>query len=66
MLSNETLASALTYIRRSWGHEAPPVAVSIVGQMRRAVIVRGQPYTEQELKELAAVEQTDPNAVIRR
>lgn len=66
MLPDETLASALTYIRRSWGHEAPPVPVSTVGQMRRAVIVRGQPYTEQELKELAAVEQTDPSAAIRR
>jgi glucose/arabinose dehydrogenase/mono/diheme cytochrome c family protein len=66
MLPDETLASALTYIRRSWGHEASPVPVSTVGQMRRAVIVRGQPYTEQELKELAAAEQTDPNAAIRR
>jgi glucose/arabinose dehydrogenase/mono/diheme cytochrome c family protein len=66
MLPDETLASALTYIRRSWGHEAPPVPVSTVGQMRRAVIVRGRPYTEQELKELAAVEQPDPNAADRR
>lgn len=60
MLPDETLASALTYIRRSWGHEAPPVAVSTVGQIRREVIVRGQPYTEQELTELAAAtEQQD-------
>jgi glucose/arabinose dehydrogenase/mono/diheme cytochrome c family protein len=66
MLPDETLASALTYIRRSWGHEAPPVAVSTVNQMRRAVIVRGRPYTEQELKELAAMEQADPNAANRR
>ena len=66
MLPDETLASALTYIRRSWGHEAPPVAVSTVGQMRRAVIVRGQPYTEKELKELAAAEQDDPDAPTRR
>jgi mono/diheme cytochrome c family protein len=66
MLPDETLASVLTYIRRSWGHEAAPVPVSTVGQMRRAVIVRGQPYTDQELKELAGVEQTDPNAAIRR
>jgi mono/diheme cytochrome c family protein len=66
MLPNETLAAALTYIRRSWGHEAPPVAVSTVGQMRRAVIVRSQPYTDQELKELAAAEQTDSDAPGRR
>jgi mono/diheme cytochrome c family protein len=66
MLPDETLASALTYIRRSWGHEAPPVAVSTVGQMRRAVIVRGQPYTEKELKELAATEHDDSNFPARR
>ena len=56
MLSDETLAAALTYIRRSWGHEAAPVAVSTVGQIRREVIVRGQPYTEAELAALAATE----------
>jgi glucose/arabinose dehydrogenase/mono/diheme cytochrome c family protein len=66
MLPDETLASALTYIRRSWGHEAPPVAVSTVGQMRRQVIMRGQSYTDKELKELAAAEQDDAVGANRR
>ncbi len=54
MLSDETLASALTYIRRSWGHEAAPVPTTTISQMRRAIIVRGDPYTEKELQELAS------------
>jgi len=49
MLSNETLASALTYIRRSWGHTAPPVSPSTIDRMREAIILRSQPYTESEL-----------------
>ena len=52
MLPDETLAAALTYVRRSWGNEATPVSVATIAGMRRAVIVRGQPYTEKELEEL--------------
>jgi mono/diheme cytochrome c family protein len=59
MLSDADLAAALTYIRRSWGHQAPPVASATVGTMRRAVIIRGQPYTEQELEALAKQEQAE-------
>lgn len=57
MMSDADLAAALTYIRRSWGHEAPPVASAMVGIMRRAVIIRGQPYTDQELETLVAQDQ---------
>jgi mono/diheme cytochrome c family protein len=52
MLGNETLASALTYIRRSWGHTAPPVSPATIGEMREAIILRSEPYTEQELEAL--------------
>jgi mono/diheme cytochrome c family protein len=52
MLGNDTLASALTYIRRSWGHTAPPVSTATIGEMREAIILRSQPYTEQELEAL--------------
>ena len=54
MMSDTDLAAALTFIRRSWGHEAPAVAPTTVGEMRRAVIIRGQPYSESELEALAA------------
>lgn len=55
MLGNETLASALTYIRRSWGHTAPPVSPATIGDMREAIIVRSEPYTEAELEALRTV-----------
>jgi mono/diheme cytochrome c family protein len=52
MMADADLAAALTYIRRSWGHQAEPVSSATVGTMRRAVIVRQRPYTEAELEEL--------------
>ena len=52
MLSNETIAAALTYVRRSWGHTAAPVSTGTVGAMRFAIIVRSQPYTDAELQTL--------------
>ena len=52
MLSNEVLASALTYVRRSWGHAAPPVSPAVISEMREQIILRSQPYTEQELEGL--------------
>ena len=52
MLSDETLASALTYIRRSWGHVAPPVSPRTISSMREAIILRSEPYTESELEGL--------------
>lgn len=54
MLSDETLASALTYIRRSWGHSEPPVAQRTISAMREAIILRSEPYTETELAGLRA------------
>ncbi len=52
MLSDETLAAALTYIRRSWGHDAPPVLPATIGLMRRTIILHAQPYTDEELATL--------------
>jgi mono/diheme cytochrome c family protein len=54
MLGDETLAAALTYIRRSWGHTAAPVSPTTIGHMREAIILRSQPYTESELETLRA------------
>ncbi len=56
MMSDADLAAALTYIRRSWGHQAAPVASQTVGTMRRAVIIRNKPYTEAELEALVKEE----------
>jgi mono/diheme cytochrome c family protein len=52
MLGNETLAGALTYIRRSWGHNAAPVSPTSVEHVREAIILRSQPFTEAELTAL--------------
>ena len=52
MLGNDTLASALTYIRRSWGHAETPVSPSTISAMREAIILRSEPYTEAELEAL--------------
>jgi mono/diheme cytochrome c family protein len=54
MMSDADLAAALTYIRRSWGHEATAVPQAIVAEMRRAVIIRSQPYTDAELEKIPA------------
>jgi hypothetical protein len=59
MMSDADLAAALTYIRRSWGHQAAPVTSQVVGTMRRAVIIRGKPYTEPELEALLKEEAAD-------
>jgi mono/diheme cytochrome c family protein/glucose/arabinose dehydrogenase len=56
MMTDADLAAVLTYIRRSWGHEAPPVTSAMMGVMRRLVIIRGKPYTEQELETIAVEE----------
>jgi hypothetical protein len=53
-MSDTELAAAMTFIRRNWGHEAPPVTVATVAEMRRAVIIRSQPYTDAELEKIAA------------
>ena len=49
---DETLAGVLTYIRRSWGHDAAPVEPSVVAAARKAVAKRDEPWTESDLAEL--------------
>lgn len=53
MIAGETLAEALSYVRRSWGHEAAPVSPNAVETMRRAIILRTEPFTDPELETLA-------------
>ena len=52
MMADADLAAVLTYVRRNWGHEAPAVAPSVIADMRRAIIIRGQPYTDAELESI--------------
>ena len=48
-LNDEQIASVLTYIRREWGHTAPPVAPEDVLEIRGLTKTRTKPWTDAEL-----------------
>jgi mono/diheme cytochrome c family protein len=49
-LTDEQIASALTYIRRSWGHAAAPVDPMNVMETRSLTKGRTKPWTNEELQ----------------
>ena len=49
-LDDEAIAGVLTYIRQSWGHNAPPVSTSTVTDVRRETAGREEPWTDEELQ----------------
>ena len=51
-LSDEDIAAAMTYARRSWDHEATPVEPSMVAAIRKETNSRTQPFTAKELEKL--------------
>jgi mono/diheme cytochrome c family protein len=48
-LSDEQVASVLTYIRREWGQAASPVLPALVKQVREGSVGRTRPWTSDEL-----------------
>jgi mono/diheme cytochrome c family protein len=48
-LSNAEVAAVSTYIRRSWGNNAPPVTAATVARIRTANAARNRPWTVGEL-----------------
>ena len=48
-LSDEQTAALLTYIRSSWGNDAPEVTVAEVAKVRAATEERREPWTQEEL-----------------
>ena len=52
VLSDDQIAAALTYIRREWGHTAPPVPPTAVPPVRRDTAGRTRPWTNEELARL--------------
>ncbi len=52
-LSDEQIASVLTYIRREWGQAGTPVDAAIVKAVRTQTADRVRPWTEDELRKLA-------------
>lgn len=53
MMADRDLAAALTFIRRTWGHEATPITAALIGDIRRLVIIRGTAYTDDELDKIS-------------
>ena len=51
-LDDQQLADVLTYIRRTWGHQAGPVASETVARIRAASAGRTAPWTRDELSAL--------------
>jgi mono/diheme cytochrome c family protein len=51
-MSNDEIAEALTYIRREWGHQAPPVEPAAVRSIRAKVDDREEPWSMKELLEV--------------
>jgi mono/diheme cytochrome c family protein len=49
-LSDEQIASVLTYVRREWGHTASPVAPDDVREIRGLTKTRTRPWTDAELQ----------------
>jgi mono/diheme cytochrome c family protein/glucose/arabinose dehydrogenase len=50
-LSDEQVASVLTYIRREWGHTATPVTPEEVVEVRGLTRTRAKPWTDAELQQ---------------
>jgi mono/diheme cytochrome c family protein/glucose/arabinose dehydrogenase len=48
-LSDDDVASILTFIRRSWGNQAQPVSRAEVHEVRGRTAFRDRPWTEEEL-----------------
>jgi mono/diheme cytochrome c family protein len=52
-LDDENVAAVITFIRRSWGHEADPVAPAVVAEARKDTASREEPFSEADLQELS-------------
>jgi mono/diheme cytochrome c family protein len=51
-LNDEAIAGVLTFVRRSWGHEADPVTIAAVSEARAATAKREEPWSDADLVEL--------------
>jgi len=52
--NDDQIAAVLTFVRRSWGNTAPPVDALSVLEVRGLTKARNKPWTDDELKALAA------------
>jgi mono/diheme cytochrome c family protein/glucose/arabinose dehydrogenase len=54
-ITDEQIASVLTYVRREWGQEGAPVDPAIVKSVRALTAGRTRPWTDAELRTLAGL-----------
>lgn len=54
VLTDAQLADVLTYVRRAWGQSAAPVDAATVATVRARTKERTRPWTDDELRKLAA------------
>jgi mono/diheme cytochrome c family protein len=52
-LTDDDIASVLTYVRREWGNTASPVESEAVKEIRGLTKLRKRPWTGEELRGLA-------------
>lgn len=52
LMTDETVAAILTYVRREWGHAADPVEPATVAKVRQATQGRYMPFTAAELEQI--------------
>ena len=63
-LSDEQIASVLTYVRREWGQAATPVDADTVRAVRALSVGRSRPWTDDELMKLVGLRK--PSVVSRK
>jgi mono/diheme cytochrome c family protein len=51
-LNDEAIAGVLTFVRRSWGHDADPITPAIIAAARADVGTRETPWSDADLEEL--------------
>ncbi|MBU3665012.1 MAG: c-type cytochrome [Chthoniobacterales bacterium] len=54
-LSDDQIASILTYIRNEWGNSAAPITAEQVAKVRADTAAQAEPYTQAALKQIPAV-----------
>ncbi len=51
-LDDQSITAVLTFVRRSWGHDADPLTPAVVAEGRKATAARDEPFTDEDLQEL--------------
>jgi len=63
MLTDDQVASVLTFVRRSWGNTASAVSPALVSEVRGASTGRTRPWTEAELSKLTQPDGPPPRVI---